>query len=188
MNKIKLVDVTDANFDLIPRPANKKFNCHECFYWIGKKDGRLDQQSQKRKWFARKNEMYGSVGKLLYIQGEPNPIGFVQFGPIKEFETAKLFYLKDNNLLPKDGWCITCLTVDNKYRRKGLASQMVKKILSQLSRKGVASVDAYPAAVESDLNDISTGTISLWQKLGFKTIVEGSREIIMRKQLHGKTK
>ena len=187
VNKIKLVDIDEVNFDLIPRPANKKFSCQECFYWIGKKDGRLDQNAQKKKWFLRKNENYGSVGKLLYVGGEKLPIGFIQYGPIKEFDTAKLYYLKNGNL-PKDGWCITCLMVDSKFRQQGLASEMVKKVLSELQKKGVKSVDAFPAVKTNSIDDTSAGTIQLWQKFGFRVIAEGSREVIMRKELNGRSK
>jgi ribosomal protein S18 acetylase RimI-like enzyme len=186
VNKIKIVDINEVNFDLIPRPANKKFSCQECFYWIGKKDGRLDQQAQKKKWFSRKGEHHGSVGKLLYAEGEEKPIGFIQFGPIKEFNTAQLFYLKNGDS-PKDGWCITCLMIDNRYRGKGLAGQLVKKVLNELKKKGVKSVDTYPA-VKASIDDTSAGTVELWQKFGFQIIAEGSREVVMRKELHGKPK
>ena len=186
MRKIKIVDVTDANFDSIPRPTIKRFNCKECFYWIGKKDGRLDQKVQKRKWLSRKSAGFGSLSKVLFVNGESEPVGFIQFGPIKEFETAKLYYLRNGIL--RDGWCITCVTIRSNWRRQGLAQALVKSVLQDLKRRGIDQVDVYPQLRIKNVNESSVGSTQLWQKLGFKVVAEDSREVIMRKELHHGTK
>lgn len=181
---VKIIDITEKNFKDIPRPANKRFNCQECFYWMGKRDGRTDLVKQKKNWFIRKGRKYGgSLGKLLLWGKRAKPIGFTQFGPIAEFQTTQLLY-KDRLPIPKGGWCITCVAIQTNYRGKGLATRLVRNILRDLKRRGVKTVDAYPLKTASSWNQVSVGPIALWEKCGFEKIAEMKNEktVLMRKK------
>jgi ribosomal protein S18 acetylase RimI-like enzyme len=197
---VKIVDITEKNFESIPRPANKRFNCQECFYWMGKKDGKQDLVKQKKNWFSRKTKEYGgSLGKLLLWGKREKPVGFVQFGPITEFGTAQRFYRDfalNKNLLsrssrkknhlstPRGGWCITCLAIQTSYRRKGLATRLVRNVLRDLKRRGVKTVDAYPLKKTNSWNQVSVGPVGLWEKTGFKKVAEIKEEkmVLMRRK------
>lgn len=179
---IKIVDVTRKNFNLIPRPADKRFNCQECFYWIGKKDGRLNQAIQKKRWLAKKGKIYGSLAKILLWGKRGKPVGFAQFGPINEFETAKMFY-QDRLNTPRGGWCITCVAIQSAYRGKGLAKRLVHHILRDLKQRGVKKVDVYPLRHASSLNQVPVGPVEFWQKLDFEMVLEDKKRVIMRKKL-----
>lgn len=176
--EVKIVDVTRKNFNLIPRPADKRFNCQECFYWIGKKDGRLNQAIQKKRWLAKKGKIYGSLAKILLWGKRGKPVGFAQFGPIGEFETAKMFYQDE-----LCGWCITCVAIQPAYRGKGLAKRLVRRILRDLKQRGVKKVDVYPLRQNSSLNQVSVGPVEFWQKLDFEMVLEDKKRVIMRKKL-----
>lgn len=186
----KIVEVNSKNFSLIPRPADRRYNCQECFFWMGKKDGKLDLIKQKKKWFLRKGEKYGSLGKLLLWGKRQKPIGFIQFGPISEFETARIFY-KDVAPIPRNGWCITCIAVDTNYRGRDLAKRLIRNVLRDLKRRGVRTVDVYPVKNPKSLNQIPCGLVSLWNDLGFEKVLKAAFKkkiirrdnIVMRKKL-----
>lgn len=181
---VKIVDIREKNFKDIPRPANNRFNCQECFYWMGKRDGRSDLVKQKKNWFVRKAKKDGgSLGKLLLWGKRENPVGFAQFGPIAEFQTAQLFY-KNNLPIPKGGWCVTCVAIQSHYRGKGLATRLVRNILRDLKRRGVKTVDAYPLKKTSSWNQISVGPVGLWEKCGFEKVAKIKKEknVLMRKK------
>lgn len=180
--EVKIVDVTRKNFEQIPRPADKRFNCQECFYWIGKKDGRLNQALQKKRWLVRKGRIYGSLAKILLWGKRGKPVGFAQFGPVNEFETAKMFY-KDKLALPRSGWCLTCVAIQSAYRGKGLAKRLVRHILRDLKQRGVKKVDVYPLYQTSSLNQVSVGPVEFWQKLDFKPVFDDKKRAIMRKEI-----
>lgn len=188
--EVKIVDINEKNFDLIPRPADRRYNCQECFFWMGKKDGKLDLAKQKKKWFLKRKERYGSLGKLLLWGKRQKPIGYIQFGPISEFETAKIFY-RDMAPIPRSGWAICCVTIDNSYRRKGLAKKLIRNVLQDLKRRGVRTVDAYPVKEPKSLNQTSGGPATLWREMGFEKAFRASTKkkiirqdnIIMRKKL-----
>lgn len=186
--KKKIVEIDEGNFADIPRPANKRFNCQECFYWMGKKDGKLNLVRQKRNWFVRGAKKYGgSLGKLLLWGKREKPVGFIQFGPIGEFQTAQMLY-KDRLPIPKGGWCITCVAIQSNYRRKGLATRLVRHVLRDLKRRGVRTVDAYPLKKANSWNQVPVGPVGLWQKCRFGKVAEieygRSKEerVLMRKK------
>jgi len=184
MAKYKIVDIDKENFELIPRPASQCFNCQECFYWMGKMDGRLNQKQQKKNWFARKRATYGSLGKLLYPETKTKePIAFIQFAPVQEMSTAKLIYLRERLRIPKKGWCITCLTVKKPWRGKGVATSLVKSVLKDLKKRGVERVDAYPMPKNTNLSQSPVGPVEVWLSLGFKVLNEGSAAPVVRKRL-----
>ena len=169
---VKIVDITEKNFKDIPRPANKRFNCQECFYWMEKRDGRTNLVKQKKNWLVRRGKKYGgSFGKLLLWGKRENPVGYVQFGPIAEFQTAQLLY-RDRLPIPKGGWCITCVAIQTNYRRKGLATRLVRSALRDLKRRGVKTVDAYPLKKANSWNQVSVGPVGLYQKCRFEPVVE----------------
>jgi len=188
---VKIVDITAKNFKDIPRPANKRFNCQECFYWMGKKDGRTDLVKQKKNWFVRSAKRYdGSLGKLLLWGKRENPVGFAQFGPISEFQTAQLIY-GERLRIPKGGWCIGCVAIQTNYRGKGLATRLVRNILRDLKRRGVKTVDAYPLKEADSWNQVPVGPVGLYKKCGFVKAAEIKpakrtgelKRVLMRKKL-----
>jgi len=184
MARYKIVNVDKDNFELIPPPASRYFNCQECFYWIGKMDGRLNQRQQKKKWFLRKGAVYGSLGKLLYPHARAKePIAFIQFAPIQEMSTAGLIYQQEKIRTPKKGWCITCLTVKKPWRRKGVAGNLIKSVLRDLKKRGVKIVDTYPALKKTNLSQAPVGPVEVWLPLGFKVLNEKSTTPVARKEL-----
>ena len=150
---------------------------------MGKKDGKEDLVSKKRNWLKRKSKEYGSLAKLLLWGKRKKPIGFAQFGPIFEFQTAQIIYQKNKFTPPAGGWCLTCLALESKYRGRGLATKFLENILRDLKKRGVKIVDGYPFKKVKSWNQVSTGPLALYQKLGFEVIYEDERRAIVRKKL-----
>lgn len=188
--EVKIVDINSKNFNLIPRPADRRYNCQECFYWMAKWDGKLDLVKQKKKWFMRGEKKYGSLGKLLLWGKRQKSIGYIQFGPISEFETAIIFY-RDTAPIPRNGWAITCVTVDTNYRGRGLAKRLIRNVLRDLKRRGIRTVDVYPVKKPKSLNQIPCGPVALWKELSFERVFKAPirkkiirrNNIVMRKKL-----
>lgn len=151
---------------------------------MGKRDGRTDLVRQKKNWFVRKGQKHGgSLGKILLVGKQEIPVGFIQYGPVVEFQTARLFYKKvdlnsekttspgkRNLLIPKGAWCITCIAIQSGFRRQGLATRLVRQVLRDLKKRGVESVDVYPSRKVNSWNQVSVGPNGLWQKCGFKEV------------------
>lgn len=188
--EVKIVDITKKNFADIPRPADRRYNCQECFFWMEKMDGKLDLVKQKKKWFVREGKKYGSLGKLLLWGKRQKPIGYIQFGPITEFETVRIFY-QDKAPIPRNGWAITCVTINTNYRGKGLAKRLIRNVLRDLKRREVRTVDVYPVKKPKSLNQIPCGPVRLWKELSFEPVFKVAtnkkiirhNNVVMRKKL-----
>lgn len=169
--EVRIVSVTEKNFDQIPRPAKTRFNCQGCFFWIGKRDAKFDLTKQKKNWFGEKFPKYGSLAKMVLWGKKRKPIGYIQFGPISEFQTAQLLY-RDRLPIPRGGWCINCISLQRPYQRKGVAKKLVQNVFRDLRRRGVGIVDVYEFP-------------KFWQRFGFEEICEDEKKkiIILRKKL-----
>ena len=169
---IKIIDVNLENFDSIPRPANRSFNCQECFYWMEKRDGRANLVNQKKKWLAKREKKCGGPLCKVALWGvNQKSVGFIQFGPISEYKTTSLIY-RDRLSVPKGTWCISCVAIQTPYRKKGVATRLVRSVLRDIKSRGAKTVDVYPAVRANSWNQVSIGPVNLWKKCGFKEVCE----------------
>lgn len=205
--KVKIVQVNEENFAKIPRPAHHGFNCQECFFWIGKRDGRSNLFRAKLNWFLKRAEKHGGpLAKIAVVESDKSAVGFIQYGPIAEFDTAKLYYQLPEGegivpntrrlKVPKRGWCVVCIVVPREYRRQGVGAALVKEVVRDLKKRGVESLDVYPLGKTNSPGKSSQGHVSLWKKMGFTEVEkithtrgealfsEGEEVIIMRKMLN----
>jgi GNAT superfamily N-acetyltransferase len=115
-----------------------------------------------------------SHGILVYTNGEP--VGWCQYGRAGELPRIDNSR-KYRGLAPEVGterlWRITCFVVDKKYRRCGVASAALKAALESIRKKGGGLVEAYPITRwESRAfgNESTNGTLSMFEKEGFKVV------------------
>lgn len=206
--RVKIVNVNEKNFAQIPRPAYSRFNCQECFFWMGKKDGRTNLIRAKLSWFLKKEKKNdGALAKVALVSKETRPVGFIQFGPINEFETVKLFYkVADENeirsesaghrklVVPKKGWCVTCVVVQKRFRHQGVALRLIKNTLRDLKKRGAESVDVFPRENPSSSAKNPLGPVALWKKAGFteierlvyakgETLLRNGEEIVIMRKI-----
>lgn len=113
-------------------------------------------------------------GILVYADGEP--VGWCLFGPKEELPRIdhQRWY---KNLAPagdiKILWRIPCFVVDKKYRRRGIAGAALKAALEAIRKRGGGLVEAYPITCWKPGtfgNESTTGTASMFEKEGFKTV------------------
>lgn len=115
-----------------------------------------------------------SHGILVYANGEP--VGWCQYGPGEELPRIDNSR-KYRGLTPEGGttklWRITCFVVDKKYRRRGVASAALKAALVSIRKKGGGLVEAYPITRWASYafgNESTHGTVSMFEKQGFKAV------------------
>jgi GNAT superfamily N-acetyltransferase len=118
-------------------------------------------------------------GYLLYVNGEP--AGWCQVG--RRDRLAKL--VRQFELAPDASvWAITCFLIAPDFRRRGVASWLLKEVLQDLQRKGVRWVEAYPKRGEGlEAEDLWTGPEALWLAAGFKVWREDAARPVLRREL-----
>jgi ribosomal protein S18 acetylase RimI-like enzyme len=128
-------------------------------------------------------------GILVYADGEP--VGWCQYGSREELPRVDSSPRYRRLALENRGermWRITCFVVDKEYRRRGVASAGLRAALEAIGKKGGGLVEAYPVSkTDQGSNYIYCGTVSMFEKAGFKTIapLSASRTntVVMRKTI-----
>lgn len=128
-----------------------------------------------------------SHGILVYFDGEP--VGWCQYGPREELPRID----DDPNyrgLAPNDDgwlWRIPCFVVDKRFRCQGIGSVALKAALASINAQGGGLVEGYPVADWEGVSfgNVSThGTVSMFQKQGFKIIAPfGRRNVLVRRRI-----
>ena len=113
------------------------------------------------------------TGLLAYWHGEV--AGWVAVEPRQAYE--KLAHSR--TLKPvddKEVWSITCFFVARKFRRNGIAVELIKAAVQHVSQRGGRIVEGYPVDAQKDSPDsfVFTGTASAFRQAGFKEVARNA--------------
>jgi GNAT superfamily N-acetyltransferase len=114
-----------------------------------------------------------NTGLLAYWHGEV--VGWVAVEPRNAYEKlAHSRILKPVD--DQDVWSITCFFVAKKFRRQGIAVELIKAAVDHAGQRGGRIVEGYPVDVEEAAPGpfIFTGTASAFRKAGFKEVARNS--------------
>lgn len=108
-------------------------------------------------------------GLLAYSEGYP--IGWVAIEPRSQY--PKLAHSRV--LAPiddKEVWSLTCLFVEKKHRRKGIAVALIQAAAEYAASRGARIVEGYPIDSKGEASPvfIFTGTASAFKQAGFKEV------------------
>lgn len=108
-------------------------------------------------------------GLLAYLDGYP--VGWVAIEPRSQY--PKLAHSRV--LKPVDDqevWSVTCLFVEKKHRRHGIAIGLLRAAVEHAKAHGAKIVEGYPIASEKEAPPvfIFTGTPSAFEQAGFKEV------------------
>ena len=79
---------------------------------------------------------------------------------------------------------VLCFVIDPALRRQGIARALLTHALDAFSRRGIRTVDAFPAKSASDTAAAHfRGPLRLYEALGFSRIAEHGDTLAMRKML-----
>jgi GNAT superfamily N-acetyltransferase len=98
-------------------------------------------------------------------------IAWAQFGPVDELRNIhhRKQWEQETERVPD--YRITCLFVDRRYRRKGMAATAVKGALALISAAGGGLVESYPHDLPPDKKTSSSflynATRTMYEQLGF---------------------
>ncbi|MBN8579514.1 MAG: GNAT family N-acetyltransferase [Anaerolineae bacterium] len=108
-------------------------------------------------------------GLLAYSEGYP--IGWVAIEPRSHYPKlahSRVLAPIDN----KEVWSLTCLFVEKKHRRKGMAVALIQAAAQYAASRGARIVEGYPIDSKGEASPvfIFTGTASAFKQAGFKEV------------------
>lgn len=78
---------------------------------------------------------------------------------------------------------IACFTVEKEYRRRGVATELLKRIIKDARQNGIGVIEAYPSKRAITEFGRFVGPYEMYQRLGFQDEVAEGRPVV-RKYLH----
>lgn len=149
------------------RLHSEEHGCGWCFctaWWVPTWDGWSDRSAEENKRLREKLLDQGEYDAYL-LYSEDQPIGWCQVGLHERLEKL----VKQFSLPPTDSvWAITCFLIVPHYRRQGMASHLLAKIVEDLKIRGAKSVLAFPkAGLSIDQLDMWNGPLAMYLDAGF---------------------
>jgi GNAT superfamily N-acetyltransferase len=81
-------------------------------------------------------------------------------------------------------WSLSCFWIRIGYRKQGVTSTLILAAIKAAKRAGAAALEAYPLDAEKTPSSSSTGFVTTFERLGFKTVAARvSARPIMRHDL-----
>lgn len=114
-------------------------------------------------------------GLLAYV--EEQPVGWTRVGPRSDFPGVRGNRALARVLTDDPGaWWVTCFVVDNRHRRSGVGSVLLKAAVDFAREHGATAVEGHPVDVAAlspsrvGGSAVFTGTVSMFSAAGFTEV------------------
>jgi hypothetical protein len=191
MSDLRFALVDADNFDAIPDPAAPGARCQTCDYWEridGHREppetGAAAAHDLKRSRLLSGERLAGAYAMLAYDGDDDD--GNHQIGPISNYPRAQVIRDRYPELPESPApWIITCLQViPARSDRDEAAGQLLEATCTEIDRRGITAVEAYPEGV-ADGWIPSPGPTAIYERNGFEHAAGDDRYPVYRRELTG---
>ncbi len=156
-----------------------------CIYWrLRRRDWETGKGEGNRRAFRRIVNSGAEPGVLAYLDGEP--VGWCAVAPREDYTSLS----RSRILAPVDDrpvWSISCLFIDRRYRRRGIATALLGRAVELAAGHGARIVEGYPVEPEQERAPdafLWTGIASSFERAGFREVARRSaKRPIMRREI-----
>ena len=120
--------------------------------------------------FKRQLVQRGRAHAALVFDGE-EAVAWAQYGPVEELPNIHHRKEWEQGLVRRPDYRITCLFVDRRYRRAGMAAIAVRGALAMIAAAGGGLVESYPHDLppgkKTSSSFLYNATRTMYEQLGF---------------------
>ena len=145
------------------------------------------QGAQANRELKKRYVEQGKAHAALVVDGD-EAIAWCEYGTPEELPTIhhRKQYEAECDALPD--YRLTCIFVDRRYRRRGLAEAALRGALELIARAGGGVVEGYPHEISDKKMSSSflyNGTRGLYERVGFEYVrPKGLRNCVMRRSVN----
>lgn len=194
MTELLFTVIDPDSFADIPAPAQPGARCQTCDYWE-RLDGHREAddseaaRSLKLSRLMAGERTAGAYGMLAWQTGEDGDrlaVAWCQYGPISAYPRAQVIRDRYPELPQSPApWVITCLqVVETQPDREAAATDLLAAVCSELDRRGIVAVEAYPEGVPDPWLP-SPGPAAIYADGGFTRVAGDDRFPVLRRDLGG---
>lgn len=186
MMNIRIVDVTPDLWKYIEELFGSNGACGGCWcmnWRIEKNEKWEDVKGVEAKKRFKKLITSGLAHGALAFSDE-EVIGWCSFDKRIDYlklDRAPSFKCDD----AENVWSIPCFFIKKGFRKKGVALALLKHSVKSLKQHGAKIVEGYPVKLEKELPAafVWTGTLSLFERVGFKVVSNKKGKQRVRRKL-----
>ena len=164
----RLVNLTLDTLEDLPR------RCRQCVYWeldpvaADRACAAGDTALEKEAWVSQALLEWGSVGKLVYVDGMP--AGFAMFAPPAYVPRSMAF---PTSPISADAVLLLAAHVVATFGGGGLGRMLIQGVARDVTKRGIKAIEAFGDAKFGDDVDELTGCLApadFYLAVGFKTV------------------
>ena len=164
----RLVNLTLDTLEDLPR------RCRQCVYWeldpvaADRACAAGDTALEKEAWVSHALLEWGSVGKLVYVDGMP--AGFAMFAPPAYVPRSMAF---PTSPISADAVLLMAAHVVATFGGGGLGRMLIQGVARDVTKRGIKAIEAFGDAKFGDDVDELTGCLApadFYLAVGFKTV------------------
>jgi hypothetical protein len=164
----RLVNLTLDTLEDLPR------RCRQCVYWeldpvaAERACAAGDTALEKEAWVSQALLEWGSVGKLIYVDGMP--AGFAMYAPPAYVPRSMAF---PTSPISADAVLLMAAHVVPAFGGGGLGRMLVQGVARDVTKRGIKAIEAFGDAKFGDEVDELTGCLApadFYLAVGFKTV------------------
>jgi len=141
-----------------------------CTYFHLYPDPKEERRELGHREFKRRLVEAGRTHAALVVEGD-EAIAWAQYGTVDELPNIHHRTQWEAGLQRRPDFRITCLFVDRRYRRAGLAAVAVRGALALIAEAGGGLVESYPHDVppgkKPSASHLYNATRTMYERLGF---------------------
>ncbi len=133
---------------------------------------------ERRSCVAQRLRDGSTVGYLAYVDGRTagwvNASSRAEYGLFRDVDPA--------GPAPSTVIGVSCFVVAPPFRRHGVASALLDRVIADAARRGAAWIEAYPRN-EPEVSDAAhfRGTRAMYERRGFEPVAVRERDTVMRR-------
>ena len=178
--KVRVEPLTPARWGALEKLFGAKGACAGCWcmFWRLKKGERFDdiKGATAKRRFKALVQRGEAKGLLAYVGDEAAPVGWLAFGPRREFtklDRAPSLACADADEVHS----LPCFFIKPGSRGQGVATALLNAAVLELKKEGARIIEGYPVKPPRPGEKIPaafayTGTLPLFQKAGFELVSE----------------
>ena len=175
---LKFHPVTPGRWKDVETLFGKRGACGGCWcmaWRLRNKEWIAGKGARNKRAFKKIVTSSEKPGILAYLDNEP--IAWCAVAPREKYlslANSRVLKPVDDQLV----WSVSCLFIQNDFRRKGISARLLKATVEFAGRQGAKIVEGYPVTpYKEDAPDafLWTGIPSSFQKAGFKEVLRRSK-------------